>query len=406
MKTAQQPEFRLPNSARYQFEKLLGSGGMGAVYQALDRRTGDLVAVKVLRFKPADNPTLLRRIEREFRAASTLEHPNIVRALAFESDGQTCFLVYELVNGGSLGDRLDRHGRVAEPDAIKLITQVAQALHYAHTAGVIHRDVKPDNILLLPDGRVKLCDFGLAKEIDAAEELTRQAAGLGTPNYMAPEQFCDARSAGVKCDVYSLAATLYHLLTGKVPFDGKTDLAILTKKQKASGTSPRAVVPAVTDRVDIAVRTALHPDPKQRPESVLEFFKQLTARSRFGKPGSAVNFVNQPAGPDDRRRAARQILKVGTLATVDPELHGGGVEDVWPLVVRDVSATGIGLTFARRFEVGTQLGVELHTAPEASRRFPARVVRVLPERGGYWVHGCVFDPPLSEAEVTGLLRFS
>ncbi len=391
-----------PSTARYEFEKELGSGGMGVVYQALDRRTGDRVAVKVLRFRPDQNPTLFRRIEREFRSATALEHPNIVRALGMESDAQSGFLVYELVNGGSLADRLEQHGRLAEADAVKIITQVAQALHYAHACGVIHRDVKPDNVLLLPDGRVKLTDFGLAKEVEAEEELTRQACGLGTPNYMAPEQFTDAKSAGVRCDVYSLAATLYHLLTGRLPFDGKTDLAILTKKQRGADTSPRKVVPGISERVDIAVRLALHPDPNQRPATIMAFFKLLAARSRFGR-GNEVRLA--AAGPDDRRTSARHMLKVGTVGAIESALHGGA-EEVWPLVVRDVSVSGIGLTLARRFEAGTELAVELQTGPEGSKRFPVRVVRVQPDRGGYWVHGCTFDPPLAEGEVAALLQFA
>ncbi|QDU21471.1 serine/threonine-protein kinase [Urbifossiella limnaea] len=405
MKSARAREFQLPVTTRYEFEKLLGSGGMGVVYQALDRRTGERVAIKVLRFQPSANPTLFKRIEREFRSASNLEHPNIVRALAFETDERSCFLVYELINGGSLGDRLDNHGRIPEVDAVKLITQVAQALHYAHSFGVIHRDVKPDNVLILPSGRVKLTDFGLAKELDNDEELTRQASGLGTPNYMAPEQFVDARSAGVQCDVYSLAATLFHLLTGRIPFDGKTDLAILTMKERGIGTSPRALLPGISGRVDAAIRAALNPDATKRPATVLEFFKLLTARTRLGRPGAVPN-LTQSAAPDDRRVSCRHTLKVGACGVVDTTLHGG-TEEVWPLVVRDVSGTGIGVTLARRFEVGTELGIELHAGREPGlRRFAARVVRVQSDRGGYWVHGCVFDPPIHEDDVAGLLEFA
>ena len=402
MRTARADAFRLPTTTRYEFEKKIGDGGMGVVYRALDRETGDRVAAKVFRFRPADNPTLFRRIDREFRAASALEHPNIVRALAFESDGERCFLVFELVEGGSLGDRLDRHGRVPEADAVKLITQLAQALHYAHAAGVIHRDVKPDNVLLTRDGRVKLTDFGLAKELDADEELTRQAAGLGTPNYMAPEQFYNARGADARCDVYSLAATLYHLLTGRPPFEAKTDVVMLTLKQTGKGTSPRAVVSDVSERVDAAVRAALDPEPARRPQSVMAFFKLLTARAHLGRSGR----IHLPPPRDDRRNATRHDLRVGAFGTVDAGLHGGA-EEVWPLVVRDVSAEGLGLSLARRFEAGTRLAVDLHGGPDATpRRYAARVIRVQPEAGGYWVHGCVFDPPLSDAEVTAVLRYA
>jgi serine/threonine protein kinase len=404
MKTARETEFRLPAISRYEFEKKIGEGGMGVVYRALDRDTGRRVAIKVFRFRPGDHPTLFRRIDREFRAASALDHPNIVRALAFDSDGDRCYLVFELVEGGSLGDHLERHGPLAEAVAVRVVTQVAQALHHAHAAGVVHRDVKPDNVLLQADGRVKLTDFGLAKEVDAEEDLTRQASGLGTPNYMAPEQFYNARGADVRCDVYSLAATLYHLLTGRLPFDARTDLVMLTKKQKGVGTSPRELEPWVSERVDAAVRAALDPDPDRRPQTMLAFFRALTARTRLGRPAPVR--LRPSARPDDRRVAARYELKVGAVGAVESGVHGGG-EEVWPLVVRDVSGTGVGITLARRFEVGTRLAVEVHAGLDApAQRYPARVVRVFAEPGGYWGHGCVFDAPLADDEVARLIRFA
>jgi serine/threonine protein kinase len=193
---------RLPATDRYEFQDTLGTGGVGTVYRALDRQTGELVAIKVLRYKPSENAVLHQRIVREFRAASELEHPNIVRALAFETDGDIDYLVFELVEGGSLGDKLEECRKFSEAEAVRIITQVGQALEYAHSRGVIHRDVKPDNVLVLPDGRVKLTDFGLAKTIDADDDnLTRPASGLGTPQFMAPEQFASAKTAGVRSDV-------------------------------------------------------------------------------------------------------------------------------------------------------------------------------------------------------------
>ena len=152
------------SSARFEFQHEIGSGGMGTVYRALDRRTSKPVAIKILKAKRSENPTLHQRLAREFKAASELEHPNIVRAISFETDGELSYLVSELVEGDSLGDRLDKHCRLSEADAVRIITQIAQALHYAHQKQIIHRDVKPDNILLLHDGRAKLTDFGLAKD--------------------------------------------------------------------------------------------------------------------------------------------------------------------------------------------------------------------------------------------------
>ena len=138
-------------------------------------------------------------------------------------------------------------GRLSENEAVRIITQIAQALHYAHLKQVIHRDVKPDNILVLPDGRAKLTDFGLAKDYNNDQDLTRQASGLGTPNFMAPEQFADAKTVGPRSDVYSLAATLYSAVTGRLPFAAKTPFATLVKKEQESP-SVRLWVPGLSER--------------------------------------------------------------------------------------------------------------------------------------------------------------
>src|SRR5204863_8302423 len=142
------------------------------------------------------------RLATEFKAATQLEHPNIVRAIEIDTDGSTSYLVYELVEGMDLADKIHHQGRLSEDEAVRVVTQVAQALHYAHQRQVVHRDVKPDNILVLADGRAKLTDFGLAKDHSGGSpDLTQHKIALGTPHFMAPEQFADARAAGVRCDV-------------------------------------------------------------------------------------------------------------------------------------------------------------------------------------------------------------
>ena len=231
---------RLPRLARYEFGQPVGNGGMGTVYRALDRSTGAHVAIKVLRTKMSENLPAHQRLVQEFKAATQLEHPNIVRALDIGIDGSVSYLVYELVEGGSLADRIDAARRLPEADAVRIITQVAQALHYAHQRNVIHRDVKPDNILVLPDGRAKLTDFGLAKDFNNDIDLTRPSSALGTPNFMGPEQFGNAKGVDARCDVYSLAATLYNAVTGRLPFDARTPLAILALKEREP-MSPRAL---------------------------------------------------------------------------------------------------------------------------------------------------------------------
>ena len=399
---------RIPELPRYEFGEPIGSGGMGTVYRALDKETGRAVAIKVLRSKLTESPTQHQRLATEFRAATQLEHPNIVRALEMGTEDSISYLVYELVVGISLGERIEKHGRIGEAEAVRIITQIAQALHYAHLRNVVHRDVKPDNILALPDGRAKLTDFGLAKDYNNDQDLTRHTSALGTPNFMAPEQFGGAKTADVKCDVYSLGATLYNIVTGRLPFYAKTPLATLAKKEKEVP-SVRAIVPELSLRIEDAIQAALRPDPTKRPASCLEFFKRLTARSRFDGDAEAVDLPRDNPPGSERRAWVRHPLDVGTCGLIDTSVCGGGPESVemWPLVVRDVSIGGIGVLLARRFELGTLLTIELPVGSSGSiRRLAARVVRIEPEKAGHWIHGCAFPAKLREDEVTELIKFS
>ena len=292
--TANKQASVLPQSKRYEFQERIGTGGMGTVYRALDRETNQPVAIKVLKVKYTENPTLHRRLAREFRAASELEHPNIVHALELQTDGESSFVVFELVEGCSLGARIDKEHGLPEAEAIRIITQVTQALDYAHRRKVVHRDVKPDNILLLPDGRAKLTDFGLAKDYgeNRDDDLTRNASAMGTPNFMAPEQFVNAKTAGTLCDIYSLGATLYNALTGAVPFTAKTPVAILNKKMKGDYKPVRSLVSGVSERVEAAIASCLSPDPARRPPTCLAFFKILTARDRA--EAGPLRTISQP----------------------------------------------------------------------------------------------------------------
>jgi serine/threonine protein kinase len=396
---------RPPTSTRYVFGEPIGSGGAGSVYRARDKVTGGPVAIKVLNCRMIDNATLHKRLATEFRAATQLEHPNIVRALEICSDGSTSYLVYELVEGENLGDRIERKKRLPEAEAVRIITQVAQALHYAHQRQVIHRDVKPDNILVLPDGRAKLTDFGLAKDYNNDMDLTRHAAGLGTPHFMAPEQFSAAKTVDARADVYSLGATLYNAVTGQLPFDAKFPLAILTKKERGELIPLRQLVPGASERVEAATRAALAVNPAERPASCLEFFKLLTTRL-----SAEIDRVEDPKPSGSERRAfVRHPLGIGTFGSIDTAIYGGTGEtdELWPLVVRDVSSGGIGVLLARRFEMGTELTIELTAGTDATPRWlAARVVRIEPECNGHWVHGCAFRHPLSEEELAALVKFA
>src|SRR5260370_14035243 len=172
------------------------------------------------------------------------------------------YLVMEFGQGESLGAKLERDGRMSEPDAIRLIAQVAQGLHRAHKEGLIHRDVKPDNILVTPDGQAKLADLGLVKEVEGDLNLTRTGRGLGTPHFMAPEQFRNAKNADIRCDIYALGATLYMMVTGELPFRSNGPLDAWLQQIHNELTPPRELVADLTERVDWAIRRAMSADPE------------------------------------------------------------------------------------------------------------------------------------------------
>ncbi len=178
----------------YDLLEKIAEGGMGAIWKGRNRTTGETVAVKIMPSNMASNPILLKRFEQEFRAASRLDHPNIVRAIDYGESGNTPYLVMEFVEGESLGARIERDGAIPEMEAIRIIAQVAQGLHRAHKQNLVHRDVKPDNVLVTPEGTAKLADLGLVKETDADLNLTKTGRGLGTPHFMAPEQFRNAKT--------------------------------------------------------------------------------------------------------------------------------------------------------------------------------------------------------------------
>ncbi len=264
---------------RYEILAKIAEGGMGTVYKGRDRDSGELVAIKIVPTSAARNPTLLKRFEREFNAASALDHVHIVRAIEFDGACATPFLVMEFVDGESLGQKLDREGKLSETEALRIIEQVSKGLYRSHKQGLIHRDIKPDNILLTKDGVAKITDLGLVKDIAEELNLTRTGRGLGTPHFMAPEQFRDAKNADARCDIYSLGATLYMMVTGVMPFNGSSPLDCFMKKLRNELTPPRELVPELSEQVDSAIRRAMSPNPDQRPSSCREFVEDLYGRS-------------------------------------------------------------------------------------------------------------------------------
>jgi serine/threonine protein kinase len=304
----------------------IGEGAMGTVYRSRDRRSGQIVAIKVVDPDVIANRILIKRFEQEFLAAKALNHPNIVRALDYCATQDIAFLVMEYVEGKSLGEILERHGQMPEAQAILLIAQVAQGLHHAHQQGLIHRDVKPDNILVTPDGHAKLADLGLAKELDTSLDLTRTGGGLGTPHFMAPEQFRNAKEANVRSDIFSLAATLYGMVTGELPFKATGPVATWTKMIKNDLIRPRQLVPGLSERVDGAIRKALSADPQLRPASCREFLDELIGKEIAAPPTSPEADLDLWY-VDYQDEQGKKYSAVGTTQHLRRSLEGGLLGD-------------------------------------------------------------------------------
>jgi len=299
----------------YDILSKIAEGGMGAVYKGRSLATGEIVAIKVIPTETARNPLLLKRFEQEFKAACLIDHPNVVKAIDYCGTGPNPFLVMEFVDGESMGQRVERLGMIPEADAVRLIGQVCEGLHRAHKQGLIHRDVKPDNIMVTHDGGMaKLTDLGLVKDIEGEMNLTRTGRGLGTPHFMAPEQFRNAKNADVRCDVYSLAATLYCLVTGVIPFAKTSPLDCWLRKTKDEFPQPKMLNANISERTNWAICRAMKADASQRPASCREFMEDLTGAGWRAPVGGTML----------------------TPAIEVPEPMAPPPEDLWYMVFRDV----------------------------------------------------------------------
>ncbi len=287
----------LPRLPGYEILHQISEGGMAVVYKGRQLQTGAIVAIKMLTPEMAANPVIARRFEQEYRTARSLTHPNVVRCLDFGQSDAGQFLVMELIEGESLGERIDRVGPLAPAEALRLIGQVGRALDCAHEVGLIHRDVKPDNILLTPSGKALLADFGLVKSLGDDLDLTKPGQGLGTPNFIAPEQLLNAKAIDRRCDVYGLAATLYTAVTGRLPFEGRNHLHTLKKKAMNELILPRQWVPSLSEQLEAVIRRAMHPDRGQRPATCAEFLEELGFAAAAGAAsGSVAGKASRAAG--------------------------------------------------------------------------------------------------------------
>jgi eukaryotic-like serine/threonine-protein kinase len=301
----------------YRILRRLGIGGMGAVYLAYEEAQERYVALKVLPTSLAANQTLVDRFYREAKSGALLSHPNIVRNITVGQDKATGkhYLVLEYVDGPSAQALLDQHGPLRVGDAVHIVLDVARALEHAHSRNVVHRDIKPANILITQSGVAKLADLGLAKRTDEASHLTHARQGFGTPYYMPYEQAMNARSADARSDIYALGGTLYHLVTGEVPFPGTSHLEIVDKKNLGfyePARSRNLDVPLVLDQI---LAKMLAREPRDRYQTSSELIVDL---ERAELAATVPSFIDPDRALADP--LVRQRLTAPAQATV-PDMN-------------------------------------------------------------------------------------
>ena len=256
---------------RYELLEVIGSGGMAVVYKAKCHRLNRLVAVKVLKSDLAEDADFRRRFRDESQAVAMLSHPNIVSVYDV-SRGETEYIVMELIDGITLKQYMEKRGQLNWREALHFITQITKALSHAHSRGIIHRDIKPQNIMVLRDGSVKVADFGIARLANSANTLTQEA--LGSVHYMSPEQAKGDRT-DARSDIYSAGVVLYEMLTGRLPFEGDNAVSVAIQHLSSVPLSPREINPDVPEALELICMKAMASDIEKRYASADEMLADL-----------------------------------------------------------------------------------------------------------------------------------
>lgn len=303
----------------YTVRELLGSGGMGSVYKGYDSALARDVAIKVIGTGEL-LPDAVERFRREARLAAALRHPNIVQIYAFDKAEGILYMVQELLPGPTLADQLRRMGkrRLSSATIKRTIGQLAAALDYAHSQGVIHRDVKPGNALYNAAGELVLTDFGLARDADVRATTTAPGMVMGTPGYVAPEQAVSSKGVTKAVDIYALGVLLFELLTGRLPFEADSAMGVVLKHLYDAPPAPSSLRPDLPKAVDGVVLRALRKEPEGRYSSASALSDALAAAwpeatagaktaSSAAKPAPGSNANLAPA----ERPAARAVARAG-----------------------------------------------------------------------------------------------
>lgn len=285
---------------RYEIIRSIGEGGMANVYLAYDVILDRKVAVKVLRGDLAEDEKFVRRFQREAIAASSLNHPNIVEVYDVGEDDGKYYIVMEYVDGKTLKSLIKKRGALTLPEVVDIMLQLTSAIAHAHESYIIHRDIKPQNVIILEDGRVKVMDFGIAAQLNS-NDLTQTNSVMGTVYYLPPEQ-ANGSAATIKSDIYSLGILMYELVTGRVPFKGDSPVEVAIKQMKEKIPSIVEQDPDMPQSIENIILRACAKNPKNRYDSVVEMNEDLKTaldKSRFNEPKVVYKYPESNFDEDD-----------------------------------------------------------------------------------------------------------
>ena len=306
---------------RYEIIELIGSGGMANVYKALCHRLNRYDAVKIMRDETAQNEEFRKRFRAESQAVAMLSHPNIVSVYDVSHSDDVEYIVMELIDGITLKEYLRQKGAIAPSEALDFTIQIAKALEHAHGKGIIHRDIKPQNIMLLKNGMIKVADFGIAELQNDIEESNGET--VGSVHYIAPEQ---ARGAApdARSDIYSLGIVMYEMLTGRLPYVGDTDVEVAVKHMNTVPVSPREIVPEIPEELERICLKAMDADIDARYQTAgellrdLEQFKKqsLTAHVLEDSDSVLIDSDDTPRRVKKNKRGGRLSFSIGFFAVL------------------------------------------------------------------------------------------
>jgi serine/threonine protein kinase len=271
----QEAEFQEPEDGQpfqlghFRLEKRLG-GVMGVVYGGVDEQNGIPVALKVLPKHLTHDKAFVDRFKREVRATGSLQHPNIVNIYDAGVENGVFYLAMEFVDGETLNQRLRHDGKLSEALSLYIGREVAKGLAHAHSRGILHRDVKPENIMLAKAGAVKLADLGLAKFLEDSQRITAEGIAVGTPHYISPEQARALKETDHRTDLYSLGATLFHIITGRLPYEGDNGAEVMKRHVFEATPDPRSVKPDITPGIADLIIKLMAKNPSQRVQTAAE----------------------------------------------------------------------------------------------------------------------------------------